>query len=225
MRWIDRAFIWTALATLPVAAQQPPAAPSVRYVAVLDPAHGGTDAGGRLASGQLEKTAALTLAVRLRSLLMARGISVVSTHESDITLDPNRRAAIANHAKAQLCLILHASESGSGVHLFVSSLAPAQPVLFPPWKTAQAAWVPRSLALAGSLNSAVGQAGLNVALGRTSLPGLDSMTCPAVAVELAPLRAQDGTVTAEPDDASYQAKVAAALAAAVLAFRSEPRQP
>ncbi len=225
MRWIEWALAGAVLAALPAAAQQPPAAPANRFVVVLDAAHGGTDSGGTLASGQLEKTAALTLSVRLRSLLTARSIAVVTTREFDTTLDPDRRAAIANHANAQLCLSLHISESGSGIHLFVSSLAPAQSKLFMPWKTAQAAWITRSLALAGALNATLLHAGLNVTLGRTSLPGLDSMTCPAVAVELAPERARDGTVTAEPDDATYQAKAAAALAAAVLEFRSEPRQP
>lgn len=225
MRWIEWALAGAALAALPAAAQQPPAAPSNRFVVVLDAAHGGTDPGGRLASGEPEKAAALTLGVRLRSLLTARGIAVVTTRESDTTLDPDRRAAIANHANAQLCLNLHVSESGSGIHLFVSSLTPVQTSLFMPWKTAQAAWVTRSLTLAGALNAALLHAGLNVTLDRTSLPGLDSMTCPAVAVELAPERAQDGTVTAEPDEATYQAKAAAALAAAVLEFRSEPRQP
>lgn len=225
MRWIKWAFMGITWVALPTFAQNAPPAPSVRFVAVLDPAHGGNDAGGRLSSGQLEKTATLALSIRLRSLLNARGISVVTTRESDATLDSDRRATIANHAKAQLCLSLHVSDSGSGVHLFVSSLAPAPQVPFLPWKTAQTAWITRSLALAGALNSAVAHAGLNVTLGRTALPGLDSMTCPAVAVELAPKRTEDGSVLAEPDDASYQAKAAAALAAAVLEFRAEPRQP
>ena len=105
---------------------------------VLDAAHGGDDAGGRL-NGQAEKAFTLALSVRLRSLLEARGIQVVTTRESDATVDLNRRAEIANHANAQACLSLHASESGSGVHLFVSSLAPAQPARFAAWKTAQAA--------------------------------------------------------------------------------------
>ena len=65
---------------------------------------------------------------------------------------PEPRAEIANHAEARACISLHAAETGSGVHLFVSSLAPAAPPAFVAWKTAQAAWVTRSLALAGVLN-------------------------------------------------------------------------
>jgi N-acetylmuramoyl-L-alanine amidase len=79
--------------------------------------------------------------------------------------------------------------------------------------------------MAGALNAALLHAGMPVTIERTFLPGLDSLTCPAVAVELAPDRAQDGSVTAEPDDAAYQAKVASALAAGMLAFRSEKSEP
>jgi N-acetylmuramoyl-L-alanine amidase len=211
-----------AIAT--IAAQQsppPPATPPARFVVVLDAAHGGDDTGGHLSDGQMEKTFTLALSVRLRSLLAARGIQVLTTRESDASIDLNRRAEIANHAKAQACLSLHASESGSGVHLFASSLAPAQPARFPAWKTAQAAWVTRSLALVGVLNSAFAHAGMSVTLGRTELPAVDSMTCPAVAVEMAPERDASRTVTAALDDPAYQARVAEALAAALLEWRAE----
>jgi N-acetylmuramoyl-L-alanine amidase len=196
---------------------------------VLDAAHGGDDPGGRIkdqaGQDQAEKTLTLALSVKLRSLLAARGFQVVTTRESDANVDPNRRAEIANHANAQACLSLHATQSGSGVHLFASSLTPAQPVHFAAWKTAQAAWVTRSLALAGVLNSALLHAGMAVTLGRTALPEVDSMTCPAVAVEIAPERGPGQTVNAAPDDPGYQTRVAEALAAALLEWRTEARQP
>jgi N-acetylmuramoyl-L-alanine amidase len=188
---------------------------------VLDPAHGGDDAGGHLSSGQLEKNANLALSVRLRSLLAARGIQVVPTRESDQTVDPNRRAEIANHAEAKACISLHTADTGSGVHLFVASLAPAAPSRFVPWKTAQAAWVMKSLALEGILNAALQHAETGVTLGRTPLPAVESMTCPAVAIELAPERDSDRKVTAEPDNADYQARVAQILATAVLEWKSQ----
>src|SRR5579872_7228862 len=99
---------WTAESSS--AAQAPaassavqPASPSTpvpppRYTILLDAAHGGDDLGGHLSSGQLEKSANLALGVRLRSLLAARGIQVVTTRESDQSVDLNRRAEIANHA-------------------------------------------------------------------------------------------------------------------------------
>jgi len=214
-------------ASQPAVAQAPPApvSPPARFLVVLDAAHGGDDPGGRLSNGQPEKTFTLALSIRLRSLLGARGIQVVTTRESDATVAPNRRAEIANHANAQACLSLHASESGSGIHLFASSLAPAQPARFPAWKTAQAAWVTRSLALAGVLNSALLHAGMNVTLGRIALPAIDSMTCPAIAIEIAPERVPGHPSAAELDDPAYQARVAEAVAAALLEWRTEAHQP
>jgi N-acetylmuramoyl-L-alanine amidase len=109
--------------------------------------------------------------------------------------------------------------------LFTSSLAPTQATLFVPWKTAQSGWTDRSLALAGALNSALLHESFNVTLSRTALIGVDNMTCPALALEIAPARGADGKVTAEPDDADYQAHVANALAAALLEWRMEAHQP
>ncbi len=219
------ALLFLALFGRLAAAQQAPAAPQARFVVLLDAAHGGVDAGGHLAGNQLEKAFTLALSVRLRSLLTARGIQVVTTRDADLAVESNRRAEIANHAQAQACLSLHATESGLGVHLFTSSLAPAAPARFAAWKTAQAGWVTRSLALAGVLNSALQHAGMSVTLGRGSLPALDSMTCPAVAVEIAPEMGADKTAAAGLDDPDYQARVATALAAAIVEWRVEARQP
>jgi N-acetylmuramoyl-L-alanine amidase len=199
----------------------PPTVNVPHFIVILDPAHGGDDLGGHLSSGQLEKNANLALSVRLRSLLAARGIQVITTRDSDQTVDPNRRAEIANHAEAKACLSLHTADTGSGVHLFVASLSPAPPARFVPWKTAQAASVSRSLALEGILNAALQHAETGVTLGRTPLPGIESMACPAVAVELAPERDSDRKVTAEPDDPGYQARVAQILATAVLEWKAQ----
>ncbi len=209
----------------PVAPKPPAPLAAPRFVVVLDAAHGGDDPGGKLGS-LLEKDLTLALSVRLRSLLAARGFAVVTTRESDATVVPERRAEIANHAAAQACLSIHATQTGSGVHMFVSSLSPQDPARIAPWKTAQSAWVTRSLALEGVLNSALLQAGMNVTLGRTALPALDSMVCPAVAFEFAPASAQKGETPAPAlDDPAYQAKLAEALAAGLLAWQAEGRQP
>lgn len=204
--------------------------PGPRFVVVLDAAHGGDDTGSHLDSGQFEKSVNLALSVRLRSLLAARGIQVITTREADTSVALDQRAATANHAGAAVCLSLHSSETGSGIHLFASSLAPAQPNRFMAWKTAQAAWITRSLGLAGAVNSALAHAGFSVTLGRIPLPGVESMTCPALAVEIGPQRDSDQKITTEPDNPAYQASVATALAAAVVEWRSDPtrteaRQP
>ena len=215
------------VAQIPVPAlnpQAPPPAPAARFVVLLDAAHGGDDTGAHLDSGQLEKSANLALNVRLRSLLAARGLQVITTRESDISVNLDQRATVANHAKAAVCLSLHATESGAGVHLFASSLPPAEASRFMAWKTAQAPWITRSLALAGSVNSALAHAGFNVTLGRIPLSGIESMTCPALAIEIGPERDADGKITAEPDTPDYQARIATALAAAILEWRSDPNR-
>jgi len=219
--WTFAALVVTGLASVPLAAQPAPPAPPSRFVVVLDAAHGGDDNGGRLANNQLEKSFTLALSVRLRSLLAARGIQVVTTRESDMTVEPDKRAEIANRADAQACLSLHATASGSGVYLFASSLAPAAPARFAAWKTAQAAWVTRSLKLEGVLNSALLQAGMSVTMSRTSVTAMDSMTCPAVAVEIAPEQKSGEETTGGLNDKDYQARVAAALAAALLEWRTD----
>ena len=220
---------WGQAAHAPSGPPTGAAMPSSRFVVVVDAAHGGDDPGGRLngqsGQGQAEKDFTLALSVRLRSLLAARGIQVITTREADATVDFDKRAELADHANAQACLSLHGSESGFGVHLCVSNMTPVQAARFAPWKTAQAAWVTRSLALAGTLNSALLQSGMSVTLGRTALPAVDSMMCPAVAVEIAPERGPDKKLIADLDDEGYQARVAETLAAALLEWRTEGRQP
>jgi len=215
------AAILAAIAGTPARAQATPTPP--RFVVVLDAAHGGDDLGARLGN-EAEKGYTLALGVRLRSLLAARGFTVVTTRESDTNVDPDRRAEIANRANAQACLSLHATESGAGVHLFISSLAASQGARFAAWRTVQSAAVTRSLSLAGVLNSALTHAGISVTLGRSALPGVDSMTCPAVAVEVSPDRSSDAQAAAGIDDPDYQARVADAIAAALVEWRSQTRE-
>jgi N-acetylmuramoyl-L-alanine amidase len=226
--------LFTSLSAL---AQTPPGS-APRFVVVLDAAHGGDDPGARLGN-QSEKDLTLALSVKLRSLLMARGMIVVTTRESGADVDAERRAEIANRANAAACLNLHAAlasgKSGPAVHLFLSSLPPAADARFPPqrqrpvagdpdfvpWRTAQSAWITRSTELAGELNSALTHAGIAVTLGRTTLPAIDSMACPAVAIEIAPQRQADA---ASADDAAFEAQVAEALAAALVEWRADGGQ-
>ena len=114
MRWSNKTTALLLLVALRASGQQPqpaqpPAAPASRFVVVIDAAHGGDDTGAHLSSGQLEKAANLALSVRLRSLLTARGLQVVTIRENDTFIDLNRRAELANHANAAVCMILHAT--------------------------------------------------------------------------------------------------------------------
>lgn len=212
-----------ALSALSQQPSLPPRSSAVvqpQFVIVLDAAHGGADTGAHL-GGQLdEKDLTLSLSIRLRSMLAARGIQVVTTRETDVTLEAAKRASLANGDKPSACLILHASDSGSGIHLFTSSLPPAKPTEFLPWDQAQAAYLQQSMRWAGEINSAMTHAGFPVTLGRTAMRPLDNMTCPAAAVEIAPLT-KDGSITAQLTDPDYQSRILAGLAAAVEAWRRD----
>ena len=215
--------------TIPPTPTPPAAPPSLavktapRFGVVIDAAHGGADGGARLSDHQLEKDLVLALSVRLRSTLTAHGISVVTTRESDSAVPPVSRAETANRVSAAACISLHATTSGSGVHLFTSSLTQLPLKNFLPWETAQGAYTEQSLRLSSEVDSAMTHAEIPVTLGRTALLPLDSFTCPAVVVEFSPLHAS-GRLTAALSDLAYQDRIVAAMTAAVEQWQRDWKQ-
>jgi N-acetylmuramoyl-L-alanine amidase len=205
---------------LPIAAQTQQ--PTPRTIILLDPAHGGPDTGAHLPNNLLEKDVALAFAARLRALLSTSGFAVISTHEIDpaVPFSTDQRAEIGNHAHPTACLILHATASGTGIHVVTSALAPnnfEDPHAPIPWNTAQSASIPQSLNLANEIGLALERAKLPVILSRATLRPLDNLTCPAVAIEIAPLADPDATPVS---NATYQQNIAKAIAAALSAWRS-----
>ncbi len=198
-------------------------AQTVPFTVVLDPAHGGPDSGTLLTATLQEKSLVLDLGTRLRSLLRARGMEAALTREGDADPSPDARAGAANHARAGACLVLHATASGAGAHLYISSLSPAAPGGIAPWNSAQAPFLTASLQLSSEIAAALGSAGIPFTLGRVRLAPLDSLACPAVAVELAPLRVveQGKQQQASITDAAYQQRFLQALAAALNQWRAE----
>jgi N-acetylmuramoyl-L-alanine amidase len=173
----------------------------------------------------------LALAFRLRSLLAARGFTVVMTRENDaalragapgaaLTLDdragtrqprpPRGLPAAARHGRWPGCSSL---QLGAGRQ----RRRRRQCV---PWLTAQAAWVPQSAQLKASLGAALKRAGVPLVSSRASVRPVDSLTCPAVVVELAP----EGDDRASINDSDYQQRVAEAIAGALI-FWSKQVQP
>lgn len=248
MRWTEAGLALVLAAAAGVAGQTAgPAAPEVprapgvlpgarratagqRFVVVLDAAHGGDDDGARLGKGILEKSLTLELAGHLEALLRRQGIAVTTVRTGDVDLSALNRAEAANHAQAAACLVIHATATGSGVHLFTSSLAPGSgsadatpagageaPLL--PWGTAQGEYVTDSLKLESELEAALVHAEIPVTMGRASVPPMDSLACPAVAVELAPLAPGNTTKGRPITDEEYQRRVEGALAAAIGSWR------
>lgn len=195
-----------------------------QYVVVLDAAHGGSDGGAQFSDKLLEKDLTLGFSIRLRQALASRGIQVVTTRDTDIALPMTTRAETANHAMAAACITLHATATGSGVHLFTSSLAPTAYAKFLSWDSAQSAYVTQSLRLSSEISAALGHAAVPVTLGRTSLQPMDSLACPAVAVEMAPLEAGNTTKATPLTDVSYQNRIIDALTGALMQWKNDWRQ-
>ncbi len=79
---------------------------------VIDPGHGGEDAGVRGAAGAVEKDLTLQLARRLKAAIESRiGLRVLLTREGDEAVPIERRTALANNNKADLLISLHANAS------------------------------------------------------------------------------------------------------------------
>ena len=153
---------------------------SALRVVVVDPGHGGDDAGSRGPDGALEKDITLGVAQRLRAVLESRlGLRVILTRERDATVDLDARAAIANNNGADLFISLHANASArpaaAGAEVFylgideygaeAQALAESEvqpipvvgggsrridPVL---WEMAQILYVDRSALLAGIVDA------------------------------------------------------------------------
>lgn len=233
----------TAPAVDPVA--PPAASPRSRLpVIALDPGHGGMDAGVRHGDDRTEKDLTLAVAKRLKVLLEQRlPVRVLLTREDDRAVDLDARTAVANGARAELLLSLHAGSmpAPAGFAVFFHDGGPdeGQPrsdgvpagvsvpltgggsraIVFVPWRAAQAGHTDAAATLA----TAVDEALRRHALGgprpprRAPLRGLAGATVPAVLVELG----WPGEPASTGDEApsSYEDDVASALADGLVEYR------
>jgi N-acetylmuramoyl-L-alanine amidase len=213
--------ILLAMTSIIAIAQQP----TPRITIYLDPAHGGPDTGAHLPNNLLEKDVTLAFAARLRAALTSAGFTIIATRDADpaTTFTTDQRAEIGNHAHPSACIILHATSSGSGIHVITSALTPpSDPDDFhtvTPWDTAQSGSIAQSLSLANDIGLALQHAKLPAILSRASLRPLANLTCPAVAIEIAPSVIADSDPTPITDPA-YQQNVAKALTAALISWRT-----
>ena len=99
------------LAALIAAQQSPPVKGGGKKVIVLDPGHGGLDAGTIGVNGLMEKDLALAEGLKLRKLLQARGYTVFMTRDNDTFIPLRQRVAIGRADKADLFIALHADSN------------------------------------------------------------------------------------------------------------------
>ncbi len=93
---------------------------------VLDAGHGGDDEGARGAHGVVEKHLVLDVARRLQARLQDAGLQVVLTRDRDVYVPLEQRTAIANQARGDLFLSIHANAASAraarGIETFFLSL-------------------------------------------------------------------------------------------------------
>ena len=92
---------------------------------VVDAGHGGEDHGARGPKGLLEKDLVLDLARRLAAALAKQGLGVVMTRDADRFVTLDERTRIANDARTDLFVSIHANASKlrdvAGIETFFAS--------------------------------------------------------------------------------------------------------
>jgi len=216
----------------------PPAAALRPALVVLDPGHGGEDAGTRAAGGLREKDLTLELATRVaRHLERDRWFRVVLVRERDEQIQVPRRVEIANATGADLLVSLHADlrggptarrfrlavRPGSGqvvyedLRPFVAGAVAATDVRatlsFKRWETAGAERGVESYYLAQIIAEKL-EAGFGgePALTRRPLWPLAGANMPAVLIELGPPRGAAGDALA---GGEFLERTAQAIAAGI----------
>jgi N-acetylmuramoyl-L-alanine amidase len=198
-------------------AQAPPTAAltpgaGIRTI-VIDPGHGGLDAGAHSADGVAEKDLALALAKKLKAAIEERlGLHVLLTRDTDEVVPIDQRTSLANNNKADLFISLHADASwratARGAQVLSLSLADYQDrlgsgfdsgVAVPlvgggtrtiaaiPWDLAQIPYAPTSAAFAGIVEHHLRDGGVlmhDPSLLQAPLRVLAAANMPAILVEV-----------------------------------------
>ena len=157
------------------------------FSVVIDPAHGGSDAGARIAPNRLEKDLTLLLARKLRQELQSRHIAATLLRDGDSDRTFDQRVVAANLARPSAFITLHA-EPGSTIRIYTAALnQTSQPEHdrnnFLPWETAQGAFRNESQILATSAAVAIEKRELPALIQPSFLQPLQSVAAPAIAVE------------------------------------------
>jgi len=78
-------------------------------VVIIDPGHGGPDPGAVGIGGLREKDLVLPISIEVAKLLEQQGVQVILTRQRDIDLDLEPRVRLAERARANLFVSIHAN--------------------------------------------------------------------------------------------------------------------
>ena len=173
-----------------------PATPSrTLNVVVLDPGHGGTDAGARGGNGVIESEVVLSYARALRAELERQGLRVVVTRQGNENPTPDERSALANRQRGSVFLSLHISSTGppgtARAYTLPEGVGPPARSGPLPWDQAQEPYAERSRRLAELLQVQLAQKfrGSPEVPARAAVRQLRTIATPAVAVEVSSVSA------------------------------------
>ncbi len=186
-----------------------------RAAVVIDPGHGGDDRGALLSPSLPEKEVTLAWARRLRAALQQKGISVMLLRDGDTSLTLDQRAALANAARPQVFITLHAGSTGTGVRIYTAHMGESAPRAgsFLPWNSAQAAFLDSSRSLAGSIAAEMRKREIPSGTAPVFLRPLINVAGSAVAIEVMPVTSDVDSLMS----AGYQQSVCAAIADGIAA--------
>jgi N-acetylmuramoyl-L-alanine amidase len=216
---------------------------------VIDPGHGGDDAGVHGPGGTLEKDVTLAVARQLKSAIEQRlGVRVLLTRDADVAVAPDDRTAVANNNKAAMFVSLHANASlkpavrGATVFFLdaeaeIPDRATGRGAFLPtpgggsreidvvPWERAQARYIPASAAMAAAISDELTTRAAASArpVEQAPLRVLVGANMPAVLVELGYLSNPDEEKTLAGE--TYQALLVQALLDALTKVRATADQP
>lgn len=118
--------LWVGALTPALAPAVESSGPDRFDTVVIDAGHGGDDVGARGAEGLLEKDLVLDIAHRLAEHFGGNGLKVVLTRRDDTFVPLEERTSIANDARADLFISIHANATHDtkvrGIETFFLSL-------------------------------------------------------------------------------------------------------
>lgn len=190
---------------------------------MIDPAHGGSESGAVLNPTVLEKDITLALARRLRTDLGARGFVAELVRDSDVNLSTDDRAAKANAAHPVLYVCVHATSESGAIGVYTAMLAESGESNGPflEWNTAQFSFLSASHKAQQEIVDAIQKSGAPARSLMAALRPLGNISNPAVAVELAPTKADVSQMSA-PD---FQQNISTDLANGIAQFLSNSGAP
>lgn len=199
----------TSLATLGAASRQggvagtvassfgPQAQQGGLNLAVLDPAHGGTDPGARGTGGIRESEIVLDFAIQVRRALELQGFQVVQTRQGNENPSFDDRSATANAQRGAVFVTLHISSTGlpGTARVYVNSeIAPvADSNGLIPWDRAQAPFLGLSRTFGDLVQGFLAQRfkGSPESAQTASVRQLRTTAAPAIAVEISSVTVED----------------------------------